>query len=82
MKVALSKDAEKQYKHLPKNQQAKVFKKLVEIEQNPYVGKRLEGELSGTYSLRAWPYRILYEISKNKQIIEVHKIAHRQGAYK
>ena len=82
MKVALSKDAQKQYERLPKAQQAKVLKKILGLEQNPNSGKKLEGELRGFFSLRAWPYRILYEINKNKQIIEVHKIAHRQGAYK
>ena len=82
MKVALSKDAQKQYERLPKAQQAKVLKKILGLEQNPNSGKKLEGELRGFFSLRAWPYRILYEINKSKQIIEVHKIAHRQGAYK
>ena len=82
MKVALSKDAQKQYERLPKAQQAKVLKKILGLEQNPNSGKKLEGELRGFFSLRAWPYRILYEINKSKQIIEVHKIAHRQCAYK
>lgn len=82
MKVALSKDAQKQYEHLPKTQQIKIRKKLIGLEQNPHSGKKLEAELKGIRSLRAWPYRILYEINKDKQIIEVHKIVHRQGAYK
>ncbi len=82
MKVALSKDAQKQYERLPKPQQLKISKKLIELEQNPYVGKKLEGELKGIYSLRVWPYRILYEINRDKQIVQVHKIAHRQGVYK
>ncbi len=82
MKVALSKDAQKQFKHLQKFQKIKIHKKLTELERNPYIGKRLEGELKGVYSLRAWPYRILYDVNQNKQIIEVHKIAHRQGVYK
>lgn len=82
MKLALSKDAQKQYSRLPKPQKSKILKKLTELERNPYVGKKLEGELKGLYSLRAWPYRILYGINEDKQIIEVHKIAHRQGAYK
>ena len=82
MKIALSKDAEKQYKSLPKSQQMKILKKIMGLEQNQNAGKKLEGELKGFYSLRAWPYRILYEINKDKQLIEVHKIAHRQGAYK
>lgn len=82
MKVALSKDAQKQYQRLPKPQKIKIQKKLTELERNPCVGKKLEGELKSVYSLRAWPYRILYEINENQQMIEVHKIAHRQGAYK
>ncbi len=82
MKVALSKDAQKQYEHLPKPQQTKVRKKLAGLGQNPYAGKKLKGELDDFYSLRAWPYRILYEIKEDKQMIEVHKIVHRQGAYK
>lgn len=82
MKVALSKDARKQYERLPKSQRLKISKKFTELERNPYVGKKLEGELSGTYSLRAWPYRILYELDIDKQIIQIHKIAHRQGVYK
>lgn len=82
MRVTLSKDAQRQYQRLPKPQKLKISKKLTELEQNLYVGKKLEGELKGVYSLRAWPYRILYEINENQQIIEVHKIAHRQGAYK
>lgn len=81
MKVALSKDAQKQYKRLPKSQQAKILKKIMGLEQNPNAGKKLEGELKGFRSLRAWPYRILYEVNKAEQRIEVHKIAHRQGVY-
>jgi len=82
MKVTLSKDAQKQYQRLPKPQQLKIRKKLIGLEQDSHTGKKLEGELKGVYSLRAWPYRILYEINGEKQTIEVHKIAHRQGAYK
>ena len=82
MNVAFSKDAQKQYERLPKPQQTKIRKKLIGLGQNPYAGKKLEGELKDLYSLRAWPYRILYEISEDEQRIEIHKIAHRQGVYK
>lgn len=82
MKVALSKDAQKQYNRLPIQEQKKVREKLVQLEQNPLSGKKLEGELLGIYTLRAWPYRILYEINVLEKRIEIHKILHRQGAYK
>lgn len=81
MQVALSDNATKQYKRLPKSAQAKVKKKLLLLATNPYAGKRLSGELVEIYSLRAWPYRILYEINEQEKRIEVHKIKHRQGAY-
>jgi len=82
MNVVLSKNARKDYEHLPNSEQAKVRKKLVFLEQNPYSGKKLAGELEGIRTMRAWPYRIFYEINVAKNRIEVHKIKHRQGAYK
>ncbi len=82
MKVALSKDAQKQFQRLPLPEQKKVNKKLLSLEQNPLSGKKLSGELQGVYTLRAWPYRILYEINALEKRIEIHKILHRQGSYK
>lgn len=82
MQVILSKDAQKQYERLSKSEQTKVRKKLTLLEQDPTVGKKLIGELSGIRSLRGWPYRILYEVNKQKQRVEIHKIFHRQSAYR
>ena len=82
MNVVLSKDAHKQYNRLPKSEHAKIRKKLIALGQDPYSGKKLEGELEDFRSLRAWPYRILYEINEKKNRVEIHKIAHRQGIYK
>lgn len=82
MDVILSKNARKDYEYLPKPEQAKVKKKLTLLEQNPYAGKKLTGDLEGIRSLRAWPYRIFYEVSESENRVEVHKIKHRQGAYK
>lgn len=82
MNVVLSKNARKDYEDLSKKDKIKVRKKLTLLEQNPYAGKKLAGELKGIRSLRAWPYRIFYEVNESEQQIEVHKIKHRQGAYK
>ena len=82
MNVVLSKNARKDYENLPKSEQAKVKKKLLFLEQTPSAGKKLSGELEGVRSLRAWPYRIFYEINNKENRIEVHRIKHRQGAYK
>lgn len=82
MLVILSKDAQKQYEHLPKSEQIKIRKKLLSLEENPTAGKKLVGELSGIRSLYAWPYRIIYEINGKEKRVEILKIAHRQGMYK
>lgn len=82
MTVSLSKDAQRQFKKLPKADQLKISKKLSALQINPGLGKKLSGELLGIRSLRVWPYRILYEINIKQKRIEVHKIAHRQGVYK
>lgn len=59
----------------------KITQSLQKLAQNPYTGKKLKGKLQGTYSLRIWPYRILYEITKTKNII-LTDIGYRKEIYK
>lgn len=82
MKVVLAKEAQKQYKKLPKSEQAKVKKKLEVLSTDPHAGKKLSGILEGRRSIRAWPYRIIYQVNKADQQVEISDIEHRQGAYK
>jgi len=82
MEVILSKEATKEYNCLPKSEQAKILKKLSALRTDPSLGKKLAGELRGIRSLKAWSYRILYEINEKVKRIEILKIAHRQGVYK
>lgn len=81
MEIILSHDVSKQYEHLSTSDKLKINKKLKTLRQDPYGGKKLTGELEGIRSLRVWPYRILYTINKKTNMIEIHKIAHRQGVY-
>lgn len=81
MKLILAPKAVKQYKKLPRKEQNKLKQKLFSLESNPYSGKPLKGELSGYYSLRVWPYRIIYTIHKHLKQIHITAILHRQGAY-
>lgn len=78
--VILSEEAEKDYNRLPRPQQGKIIRKLKILGENPLSGKLLGRELKGFRVSRAWPYRILYEFFKSR--IVVHRILHRQGAYK
>lgn len=81
-KIELTKKAQKQLVKLPKDFQVKIRSKIVILSKNPFAGKPLEGERKGQYSLRVWPYRIIYLILKQKLIIEIIDVHHRQGAYK
>lgn len=54
------------------------IKKLID---NPYLGKRLEKELSGYLSLRAKRFRILYKIREKSKTIEIHYVGHRKDVY-
>lgn len=80
--LTLSKEAEKEFVKLPKPENKKVDKKLNLLKINPLIGKPLTGELKNFFSLKAWPYRIIYEFIKVEGHIKIHKIQHRQGAYR
>jgi mRNA-degrading endonuclease RelE of RelBE toxin-antitoxin system len=82
MNVLLTSAAEKQLTKLPRVTHSRIFRKLDFLKENPFAGKPLERNLKGHYSLKAWPYRILYTIIKNKQVILVTAIEHRQAVYK
>lgn len=70
----------KQFKKFPKMEVKKIIRKLELLLTEPLTGKQLKGELDGLISLRAWPYRIIYEVKPNSVVI--YSIAHRQGVYK
>ncbi len=81
MQLVLSHQAQKHYNNLPEKEQAKVKKKLLMLEENSLIGKKLTGNLESFRSARVWPYRIIYFINKQEKRIEVSDILHRQGAY-
>lgn len=81
-KVILARIAEKDLNKISRKHKPQVIAALFDIKENPYLGKSLKGKFFGYYSLRAWPYRIIYRINKNKSIIFVIRIGHRQGIYR
>jgi mRNA interferase RelE/StbE len=52
------------------------------LSVNPFIGKKLKGEYKDYYSVRAWPYRIIYSVYKKELLILVIHIGHRQNVYK
>ncbi|OGV90562.1 hypothetical protein A3A66_02350 [Microgenomates group bacterium RIFCSPLOWO2_01_FULL_46_13] len=80
MNLSYTPQAVKQIQKLPQAEKKKVIRKLELLVTDPKVGKPLKGELEGLYSLRAWPYRIIYKIKSSTIII--YSVAHRQSAYR
>ncbi len=46
------------------------------------VGKPLERELSGLFSARRGPYRVLYRIDEEAKSVAILRVAHRADAYR
>jgi len=82
VKVYYSKISLKQLKKLPKTKQIEVLKKIEKLKNYPDAGKKLKGALKNFRSLKAWPYRIIYQYFENNKTIFINIIQHRQGVYK
>jgi len=79
--IFLTPQAQEDIKKIPKTEKNKIKKKLLLLEKEPFSGKKLMGKLKDLYSLKAWPYRIIYYLDKKNNCWLVH-ILHRQEAYK
>jgi len=82
MEIGFSRPAQKSLRRFPKNKQFQLIQKISLLKNNPLAGKKLKGEWQGFYSLRIWPYRLLYGLDLKNKFIKIHKIEHRQGVYK
>lgn len=69
--------ARKNLDKLPEVYRLRIRQTLREIVSNPFSGKALSGDRKGQYSVRVWPYRIIYIIKKQELIIVVVEVDHR-----
>ncbi len=81
-KIVFTKKSQKAYQKLPDTGKPKIARAIAALSQNPFQGKKLEGELKGGYSIRAWPYRVIYSVDGVQKVVNINSILHRQGAYK
>lgn len=81
MKIQFTATSKKEFKKLPKNGQKKIARALKKLARFPFLGKKLSGKLKGYYSLKVWPYRIIYEFLSRKLIVIDH-LGHRKDIYK
>ena len=81
-KLIIKRKAQKQFDALPANDRERVLGALDGLCDNPFAGKKLQGTLHGQYSVRVWPYRILYTIDRKVITITVLSIGHRKDVYR
>jgi mRNA interferase RelE/StbE len=65
-----------------KNIAQRVVRAVDGLKTNPFIGKKLLGELSNFRSLRVGEYRIIYIIIEKRVLVQVVKIAHRREVYR
>lgn len=77
-------DAQKQLAKLPKEDQARIAKALIDLRQNPRPDgvKKLKGKQAGLYRIRISSYRVIYSINDKVLHVIVVWIGQRSGAYK
>ncbi|MFH0851683.1 MAG: type II toxin-antitoxin system RelE/ParE family toxin [Candidatus Peregrinibacteria bacterium] len=80
--VELRPKARKALARLPREHQERIAVAIDTLSEDPFIGKKLEGKFRGAWTLRVWPYRIIYRIDRRVIAVEVLNIGHRQGVYK
>lgn len=80
--IEIADKAKKKLLKLPHNWQRKISKMIYGISIDPYIGKKLHGNLEGQYVVRAWPCRIIYTIDNYHIIVSVLDIGHRKDIYR
>ena len=79
--VELESKVKKFLDKLDKSTATQITKKLLQLENNPHLGKPLLGNLSNHWRLRIGKYRAIYQIHEGKLIIIVLDIGHRKNIY-
>jgi len=54
---------------------------IQKLKENPYLGKALERELSGYYSLIMRRFWVIYKIDHKNHVIQIHYVGHRKYIY-
>jgi len=78
----LKPSAKKQLKKLNRKYKIKISKVFLELQKNPFIGKKLKGKFKGAYSFCIWPYRIIYEIYHKQLLIIVIRLGEGGRVYR
>ena len=79
--IVYTTEARTKIRHLHPVIKQQIRASLEQLGINPWLGKRLQRELSGVFSLRFKSYRVLYWVDENKQRIEILTLGPRKTIY-
>jgi mRNA interferase RelE/StbE len=82
-KIILSNSSEKFIRKAEKDLSKRLFEKIQKLEENPFPSdcKRVENQMGKIFRVRVGKCRILYEVLKERLIIQIIKIDKRSKAY-
>ncbi len=72
--IIIPKKVQKEIKKIGKKDQIKIIKTFLSLAKNPFLGKKLKGQYEDYFSLRVWPYRIIYAIKRKKLVVLIVNI--------
>jgi len=76
-RIEVRNDAKKNLKKIPFLWRDRIEKAIDVLEDNPFYGEKMSGELKDRRKIRIWPYRIIYRLYEKQKIIYVERIDHR-----
>ena len=80
-KLRISSQAETEIRKIPRAHQEAILEAMLELKENPLIGKPLTRELTGRFSLRVGVYRIIYKVRKKEKTVEIITAGHRAKIY-
>lgn len=81
-KVIIRNSAGKKIAKFPPSIKERIVKTIELLRFNPYLGKKLHGELAGSFRLRVGDFRIVYDILREENLVILHAIGSRGDIYK
>jgi len=76
-RVTMNRSAWKDWRKLESADKQRVLDILPFLALNPFIGKKLQGEFTGSRRMRVWPFRVVYRILKKERVVEVWRVGHR-----
>ena len=58
-----------------------IKQKIEALREDPFIGKALERELTGYFSLKSKKYRVIYRLEHPGKTIQIHYLGYRKDIY-